>query len=884
MKSHKQINEMLTGYVLGELSPVDKDEVRYHLENCDQCRDQVNRLERLINYADKMGEVGVDEQTCEQARETLLAVVENESGPQSGGAVINQLPERRNIMKNSIFKLSAAALILIAAVTAVCIFTINNGQENKGRRIAGGASEEQHRIKVEAEQVRIDQMAADHDVDGLIEMVEIGEFESKLRAAALLGEIGDVRALPALRNLASVDMPEGYTEEPVVEAIENIVNSTAESVPDGTQDSGVTSSTEEGTAPEPNAVVAVDKQLLGLIPAETAFCAIVNNFDNAFGMIDQYAVGISPVPGAVTVGARALIVGKLGNPALTGVNTAGSFAVFGKAFPGEPNSNPIENLLIGFLVPVPDYEKFVEGNPNFGAADVNGISIIKTGGTVNPDKKQLGARLGGYVLVGPGNSYDKLVSVVKSVSGGEPGIRTVLDADMAESAMKDSLWGYSNVPRISQVFGPMIYSQIEKTKVMLEKLNQEDSKANVPPSSVMNMYFGMLEIITKELDSVSVGLNYTPAVGTFKISVSPVADTYLAKMFSTDTSDTENKYLGYLEDGAVFNVGFKINKNLLQEYFLSSFDLMSFLDEEGIPEESLLKAEELISKAINLMGEGVLCVGAGSEGNTPFSARYLFEVSDKDSFYKLEEEFVELWNNGGFAVAYKKIGMDSNYSLQYGIEDYNGVIIDGAKFGMKPFGDPNSEYSQMVESMYGGGIDYKWTILDGLYVGTMGFDAANASTSELHGLIDQVQTGIKPKVSSETQAALDVLDNAAAADLVGTINIVRYMRMTAGMMQGADPMTAEMMDVDTETSGNIAFAVSIKNDKGIVEVAVPKDHILEIKAANEQMQQNMEAFMAKQQTAKNIASAAGLDQENIANYEALQKLDIQADLEVLKVP
>ena len=124
MKSHKQINEMLTGYVLGELSSLDKKEVDYHLESCDQCRDEVNRLERLLNYSDQIGEVGVDEQTCEQARKNLLALVENESGPQSGGAVINQLHERRKIMKNSIFKLSAAALILIAGVTAFCIFSI----------------------------------------------------------------------------------------------------------------------------------------------------------------------------------------------------------------------------------------------------------------------------------------------------------------------------------------------------------------------------------------------------------------------------------------------------------------------------------------------------------------------------------------------------------------------------------------------------------------------------------------------------------------------------------------------------------------------------------------------------------------------------------------
>ena len=57
------------------------------------------------------------------------------------------------------------------------------------------------KAKIEAQARQILQMVAANDIAGLIEMLSAGEIPSKVAAAEHLGEIGDERALPALKRL-----------------------------------------------------------------------------------------------------------------------------------------------------------------------------------------------------------------------------------------------------------------------------------------------------------------------------------------------------------------------------------------------------------------------------------------------------------------------------------------------------------------------------------------------------------------------------------------------------------------------------------------------------------------------------------------------------------
>ena len=154
-----------------------------------------------------------------------------------------------------------------------------------------------------------------------------------------------------------------------------------------------------------------NNELLKMIPAKSLFCVRVNNFDYTLNQIDQFLAGVSPMPMGISMMARMHLANLLGSPQLNGLNTNGSFALFGEAMSGQTTqTNAVPNIFVGILAPISDYKQF-EGNPNCGQADEKGISKI----TINGAPALLFAKAGNYVLVSWANEYDNLAAMVKDL-------------------------------------------------------------------------------------------------------------------------------------------------------------------------------------------------------------------------------------------------------------------------------------------------------------------------------------------------------------------------------------------------------------------------------------------------------------------------------------
>jgi len=593
-----------------------------------------------------------------------------------------------------------------------------------------------------------------------------------------------------------------------------------------------------------------------------------HNFDYAFGMIDQYLAGISPVPMGATMFARMQLAGALGDPALNGVNTAGSFAIFGLSPPAESEANPMGNLFIAGLVPVTDYEKFVSDNPNCEQPDANGVSVIKTGGALNPDKKMLTTKLGGYVLLSSPNNYGKLLSIAKSVSQGVSGLRDSLDAGEVAAATNQPLWAYGNVQRAATVFGPMVYAQLEQMKKQFETMNASP-QGGPAPAAVMNMYFGMFNILTEEVKSLSISVNPKADVLNLTISTAAVPNTLLAKMFVADTSGRANTLLGYAEDGAIINLGFKMNTPFVEELGLTEYDFIAFLGDEDISDETIAKLEKLVADMVSsAAGPGVISFSCNSQGWPSFTGKYVIAVKDQQKWNQVIEAGTDLWNTGGFADIYrKKMGMETRYEITRAADSYNDVSIDLGKFIMEP-NDPNSFYGSMIDKIYGGGLELKSAMVDGLWLCVFGAD----SNSAIRELIDEVKAGGPQETASEMASALEALTEADKAEFAGTVNFIRYLNMAAGMMQGiefgadAGQIGPPIVPVDVETNSNIAFAGKVTNGKIAVEIALPKQHILEIKAGVETMQQQMMVIMARRQAISQLPLTEGPESGTPTDY------------------
>jgi hypothetical protein len=618
--------------------------------------------------------------------------------------------------------------------------------------------------------------------------------------------------------------------------------------------------------------------LLAMVPAESLFCVRINNLDQTLGQMDQFLAGLYPTPVSTLV--KAKFAEMLGDPALKGVNTNGSFAVFGTITPGEPVGEDI----ISVLIPVTDYKQFISANPKVSAPDANGVSKI-TGGDA------LVMQVGNFALLKSPKSYDRLIATAKSISAAQsPGLAGVLDGEQAKQAVQAPVWAYVNMQVVSKTFGPMLRGQIEQMKKMaaggkldmqaqIEKLQQmrndlaqsqpdnkqalsmldlqieelrkidKQSKGEQTSQSVarmMNVYAAVLETLMKETQSVSVVVDPKPDVLSVAATVSAVPGTDMAKMFATGSSATEaNRLLAYLEDGAAMNFAGRLDTPFWKALNVKGIDLFAAMMRESMSAEDIAKMKALVEDAMSCFGgpmAGAFFVDAKSK--PPFALKYIVAVKDQKTLNKVIDESAQLINTGAVASFYKDMGFETSFTLKRSQDRYKDISIDAAQLLMKST-EPNSPQGQMINALYGPGIDYRWATVDGLWVCTAGGD----SDSAIRKLIDQIKAGEPRQMAGEVKAALALLPAADKADFLATYNVLRLLKMIWAFM----PMAAAMPQMDIPTKSNMVFAGSVAGGKMTIDVALPKEHLTEIMGVFQKMQQQQKSTMGTSQTAaKNL--------------------------------
>jgi hypothetical protein len=133
----------------------------------------------------------------------------------------------------------------------------------------------------------------------------------------------------------------------------------------------------------------------------------------------------------------------------------------------------------------------------------------------------------------------------------------------------------------------------------------------------------------------------------------------------------------------------------------------------------------------------------------------------------------------------------------------------------------------MIISIYGDEFDYRWGMVDRLFACATNSDV----NSTIRELIDQVKTDSSKHIGAEMKAALSLLPEASKADFVVTCNTLRLFNMATSMI----PMPIPPMDVQTKS--NIVIADRAADNRMVVNIAVPKQHLIEIMSAFMMMQQ-----------------------------------------------
>jgi len=291
-------------------------------------------------------------------------------------------------------------------------------------------------------------------------------------------------------------------------------------------DTGIPPGRNPYAPPAPVQPPAGGADVLGVVPAQSIACLRIRNFEYTINQIDQFLVGISPVPMMLSMGLRAQFAGVLGNPQLAGIDMNGTFGFFAVPLPGsaDPNAPPF----VGVLVPVSDYSVFVSSNPNVGQPDAQGVSRIAAQVPGPMIAKQAGA----FALITMAQGYDALLATADMVTSGRSApLSTSIEPADAQSPAP--VWVYINAQEATKLLAPIISAQMGQAGAM---------PGGMPPAgpgtaAPMPMMPGMMNFdfagLAQNMDvqSVTVGLTPTQTILTAAVRISTIPGTKTAQMF-----------------------------------------------------------------------------------------------------------------------------------------------------------------------------------------------------------------------------------------------------------------------------------------------------------------------------------------------------------------
>jgi hypothetical protein len=567
---------------------------------------------------------------------------------------------------------------------------------------------------------------------------------------------------------------------------------------------------------------------LRLLPAETLFCVKIQNLAGTLEHIDAFLDGVAPPDMKANKAVLDKIALAMGENWDANVRKRGQWILFATILPGgKQDANPMASFFVGLLVPVTDYDKFVSDNPNCSEPDENGVSKITVDGRV----RSFAAKCGRYALLSEAKDPAIFARASRAIRRRGAGLTESLSQEEVQMAGSTPIWLYANVKGASPLVKPMLQMGLGQMKAAIEKSKGKGPGMMGDPQAIINFYAQIFDFILSETDHVSLGFSPSRDKLDVAYAMSAIPDTCMAGILGKGTGPRgdHRSLLGYLDNGAIINVASDIDREALKTLYTGLFDLLGDLGTEGPSADDVAKLKESTVRVVDALGDSLaFSFTAGEKDAGPFSVVEVIKVRDEKLFREVMDEQLRLMDEGAFDKIYKGFGMEMNFDVKRGVGTYKGVEIDSAVLTFD-IGDDDSPESEMVRKMWGDGIEYRWAVLDGYCVYTIGDDA----DKKIRPLIDQVRTGRLGKIQPEMRQALAAIPDSEKADVVGTLNYVRMLNMGLAMVPEAAEAAAK---VNVQSKSNIVFAGSGADGRMMLRMVLPKQHVVEFKSAIESLE------------------------------------------------
>jgi len=560
---------------------------------------------------------------------------------------------------------------------------------------------------------------------------------------------------------------------------------------------------------------------LQMIPADSLFCVRINNLDGALAQMDQFLTGIYPA--SVSMLVKAQLGHLLGSPDIKGIDLAGCISVFGP-LPGGANAAPTR---IGILIPVSNYQEFVSGNPNVSEPNTAGISLLGPEGSPVLAVMQLK----GFALATPTGNARTLPEADKMLAANTTGLGASLDAAERQQATAAPFWAYGNLQLAGKMFGPMVKAKLEQAKSMFQAMAAQGQPQMASAQASMDMYAGMFDALITEGKYASFAFTPSPDKLGAGFRLAALPDTGMANLFTNGQTTSDNGLLGYMRNDAAMDFASSSNRVWIKLNNAYLKMLPKLLGEKMSPDQ-LQQIKTLMTNATEALSgpvAGSMMIAPGNK--PPFALTYVAQIKDAAKFYEVLDEASRMMDNGPLADFYRSLGMKMSFDLTRNAAAYKGLPIDTIHVVFEST-DPNAPQAQVIKSVYGIGINIQMAIVDHLLV----YAFAQDPTALVHTLIDEVQAGGTEQPPSDVQSALRLIPGAAQADFFMTFNVLRLIRMATAIV----PVPLPLPQVEVQSQSAIAMTANTGSGKLAVDLAVPKQQVMDVMTFVMQAQQQMQ--------------------------------------------
>jgi uncharacterized membrane protein YccC len=217
MMNHKQVQELLAGFALGELSPEQNLQIQQHLNQCDNCRQEARRMQKVLQTADCLKAQQTDPALCLEARQRLSEAVQR----------MDSHPAASAWWSRPLVQYAAAAVLLAGALLALHTIGPDQRFPDSGKLttvtqqvLPTALTPEQTEI-LQKELAQAAHYFEQNNVQGLAGLLQTGQEETRQKAAEYLSQIGDSSVLNSLEILSSqwTGDPKDNPYQKAVEAI-----------------------------------------------------------------------------------------------------------------------------------------------------------------------------------------------------------------------------------------------------------------------------------------------------------------------------------------------------------------------------------------------------------------------------------------------------------------------------------------------------------------------------------------------------------------------------------------------------------------------------------------------------------------------------------------